>query len=617
MDGNTEDYTVNQNHGVNNGVTWANGKIGQAGSFNGIDRSVTISNISNPTTFSISAWIYRTEANREQHIAEFQSTQFYVSSSNKLGTSIWSNIAGITTMNINTWYHVCLVRTLSTITLYLNGIQESQTTTIGGNPGNNFYIGRFHDTGNYFFNGQINDVRIYDHALSQKEINDLSKAKILHYTFNKDEDVVYDGSGYKRNGIPGGNFLTSYDSNIGTLSGRFVSANSFIQTIDDLKFLRKNFSISAWVKSDNIALYQHIFSKGDNVISTAIYQSKMYCKFRINGTTFNPQGVTVLETNKWYHLVWQYDGEKIRFYINGILDLETNAFGEITEATDTVWIGRETNGSYFQGNISNIEVFSKNLSHNEIQDLYQTRIKIDNQGNLYADEIVEDYEVFPGLTLRELFEDNNQLVDGDFQNASLNNMVGYQGTTTLEVDNTGNYYIKTSNSTYTGEIITYTPNYKGSSVPVVSGHKYFLCNRYHTSKDGYINFGLYGAGSGFLITQATDVQANKWGYHGGIIDMTGSHTSIYLDYKFFASGITVSDFVLYDEMILLDVTDIFGAGTEPDNTELNAWYRDYITSRPKSNGIIQTREFDEFTVVSEPMKIKKDKIHIQGNLYED
>ena len=41
-------------------------------------------------------------------------------------------------------------------------------------------------------------------------------------------------------------------------------------------------------------------------------------------------------------------------------------------------------------------------------DLYQRAIiKIDNQGNLYANEIVEDYEVKPGLTLRELFEDNN------------------------------------------------------------------------------------------------------------------------------------------------------------------------------------------------------------------
>ena len=34
------------------------------------------------------------------------------------------------------------------------------------------------------FKGKMNDFRIYDHALSDKEIYDISKAKILHYSFN-------------------------------------------------------------------------------------------------------------------------------------------------------------------------------------------------------------------------------------------------------------------------------------------------------------------------------------------------------------------------------------------------------------------------------------------------
>ena len=55
------------------------------------------------------------------------------------------------------------------------------------------------------------------------------------------------------------------------------------------------------------------------------------------------------------------------------------------------------------------QVYQTALSDSDILDLYQTRAKIDKQGNLYANEIVEDYEVKPGLTLRELFEDNNDL----------------------------------------------------------------------------------------------------------------------------------------------------------------------------------------------------------------
>ena len=36
----------------------------------------------------------------------------------------------------------------------------------------------------FSFNGDINDLRIYNHALSAKEIYELSLAKVLHYDFD-------------------------------------------------------------------------------------------------------------------------------------------------------------------------------------------------------------------------------------------------------------------------------------------------------------------------------------------------------------------------------------------------------------------------------------------------
>lgn len=46
-------------------------------------------------------------------------------------------------------------------------------------------VGRESYAAGYFgFNGYINDLRIYNHALSLKEIKDISKALILHYTLN-------------------------------------------------------------------------------------------------------------------------------------------------------------------------------------------------------------------------------------------------------------------------------------------------------------------------------------------------------------------------------------------------------------------------------------------------
>jgi hypothetical protein len=44
-----------------------------------------------------------------------------------------------------------------------------------------YYLGRDSRTGTTAFNGRLNDFRIYDHALSEKEVKEIAKGLILHY----------------------------------------------------------------------------------------------------------------------------------------------------------------------------------------------------------------------------------------------------------------------------------------------------------------------------------------------------------------------------------------------------------------------------------------------------
>ena len=85
------------------------------------------------------------------------------------------------------WYHLATVYNNGVSTAYLNGTKVGETSAQGiyQSSSTTAYIGRDEAHGGFFpYNGDINDLRIYDHALSQAEVKELSKALVIHYTFD-------------------------------------------------------------------------------------------------------------------------------------------------------------------------------------------------------------------------------------------------------------------------------------------------------------------------------------------------------------------------------------------------------------------------------------------------
>ncbi|MCK4883681.1 MAG: LamG domain-containing protein, partial [Candidatus Diapherotrites archaeon] len=81
---------------------------------------------------------------------------------------------GISTQLVaGVWQHFVIVKNGVNITHYLNGLQSVTGTTTNPTIANNsgsFSIGR-HSSNVRFFNGEIDDVRLYNRALSNDEIN--------------------------------------------------------------------------------------------------------------------------------------------------------------------------------------------------------------------------------------------------------------------------------------------------------------------------------------------------------------------------------------------------------------------------------------------------------------
>ena len=93
--------------------------------------------------------------------------------------------------------------------------------------GNNIAIGGATYYGGMQFFGKINDVRIYDHCLSNKEIKEIAKGLMLHYKLdNVIENNVYDCSGYSNNGTIVGtlsvNNNTSHYSKMGKVKRNLI-----------------------------------------------------------------------------------------------------------------------------------------------------------------------------------------------------------------------------------------------------------------------------------------------------------------------------------------------------------------------------------------------------------
>lgn len=89
------------------------------------------------------------------------------------------------------WTHVAFVKNGDIITIYINGVLNRTATFSGTLPtyesGCGLGVGCFYYASGskiYPFYGKLNDLRIYDHCLSPKEVKEIAQGLVLHYKLN-------------------------------------------------------------------------------------------------------------------------------------------------------------------------------------------------------------------------------------------------------------------------------------------------------------------------------------------------------------------------------------------------------------------------------------------------
>jgi len=138
---------------------------------------------------------------------------------------IWMS-STVDTLVYDKWIHLVMVRNSNDPKIgyfYINGVRydlASTPTVLNITSGTKLILGKTSD--NYYpIKAYYNDFRIYDHALSIKEVKELSKGLVLHYTMNDNglgnENIITNALQIENST---GNFWTGRDYSNTTLSGK-------------------------------------------------------------------------------------------------------------------------------------------------------------------------------------------------------------------------------------------------------------------------------------------------------------------------------------------------------------------------------------------------------------
>ncbi len=188
------DNSGNGNGGTLSGATWtASGKFGSALSFNGTSNIVNVADSSTldlTSAMTLEAWVYPTALAswRTVLFKENASTHVYVLYANKnvavpatyaLIDGDMYTVPGSSALPLNTWSHLASTYDGSALRVYVNGTQVASGTVTGSIEAS---TGSLRIGGNSiwseYFSGRIDEVRIYNRALSAAQITSDMNAAI-------------------------------------------------------------------------------------------------------------------------------------------------------------------------------------------------------------------------------------------------------------------------------------------------------------------------------------------------------------------------------------------------------------------------------------------------------
>jgi hypothetical protein len=433
FNGNANDESGNGNNGTVNGATIVTDRFGNFNScfsFDGINDylSIPYKHSLSPANGSVSYWMKTNgRVNNLQHTygQGYGRPGMGLSPDNHLHKSVlaWSTASGqfpyvvsISDVDSSNWVFVVGIYSTTDFKIYINGVLENVSSTtlsqyycdapiqIGGY---NYpsYCG-FGPYSGQFFNGFIDDIAVFNRALTQQEITNLYNASLPpacpSLPSNLQSGLVgywpfcgnaNDESGNGNHGTVNGATLTT--DRFGD-SGRAYSFDGVNDAIDfqpgsnNSLNVVGNISISLFIKTSQTTTGT-VMSFGEHNGPENGY----LLSFLNNGNQQNGQigyhysdpwyfSKKVLNDGLWHQVVIVHSNPKVFIYVDGIIDTSVNITSNVLS-----WNGQRKLGvrndlsiEYFNGLLDDIIIWNRALTQQEATQLYKTQSSNLSEGNV-------------------------------------------------------------------------------------------------------------------------------------------------------------------------------------------------------------------------------------------
>ena len=379
---------------------------GYALDFDGTDDFVSLPNESSfdfTTAMTVEAWIKvgvfdkGWQAIVTKGDAAWRLHRYNTSDNISFGTGGLSNtdLQGTTNVNDGQWHHVACVFDGSTKILYVDGKLDASIAVTGTIATSNaaVYFGENSEATSRHFNGSIDEVRIWDDARTQAEI----QANMHRELAGSEANLV----AYYQMSDGSGTSLTDNTSNGHT--GTLNNSPSWVTSAahagpgmaldfdggDDFAYAALNASSSStitlecWLSFNSLTDQQNmmnVHSTANSLIRLVPYKTSgnSISLFIYDGsdTYIVPTTFSVTQTDEWHHLVFIYDAGTVEIYADGNQVGSASSQGSFNTGASSQF----SMGADFDGSAAG---FHSNVKMDEVRIWSDVRTEAEIRANMY------------------------------------------------------------------------------------------------------------------------------------------------------------------------------------------------------------------------------------------